>query len=132
DATEAVIPNARIVAEHVETGTRLSTQSNRDGFFLFPSTRTGKYRVTAEAAGLEKWQGEFELQIGQEVVLSPVLKIGGTSTQITVAGDVTPLVTSTGPTLATIVERQRIEELPLNGRFFQNLVQQTTPGLEGG
>jgi hypothetical protein len=132
DTTDAVIPNARIVALHVETGTSVTTQSNRDGFFLFPSAQTGRYRVTAEAPGLERWQGEFELQIGQEVVINPVLKVGGTSTQVTVAGDVTPLVTSTGPTLANIVERQRIEELPLNGRFFQNLVQQTTPGLEGG
>jgi len=132
DASDAVIPNARVVAEHVETGTSLTTQSNREGIFLFPAAQTGKYRVTAEAPGLEKWQGEFELQLGQEVVINPVLKVGGTSTQVTVAGDVTPLVVSTGPTLASVVERQRIEELPLNGRFFQNLVEQTTPGLEGG
>ena len=33
DTTDAVIPNARIVAEHLETGTRFTTLSNRDGFF---------------------------------------------------------------------------------------------------
>src|ERR1044071_4851040 len=65
DTTDAVIPNARITAEHIETRTSLTTQSNRDGVFLFPSAQTGRYRVTAEASGLEKWQGEFELQIGQ-------------------------------------------------------------------
>ena len=88
--------------------------------------------MTAESPGLEKWQGELQLLTGQEAVVEPVLKVGGTTTQVTVAGDVTPLITTTSPTLATVVERQRIEELPLNGRFFQNLITQTTPGLEAG
>jgi hypothetical protein len=32
-----------------------------------------------------------------------------------VAGNVTPLVTTTAPTLANVVERKRIEQLPVNG-----------------
>jgi hypothetical protein len=132
DATGAVIPGAKVLAEHVETGTSFHTQTNRDGFFIFPSAQPGRYRVTAESAGMEKWQGELQLMSGQELVVEPVLKVGGTTTQITVAGDVTPLLTSTSATLSTVVERQRIEELPLNGRFFQNLIAQTTPGLEAG
>src|SRR5207237_39797 len=39
--------------------------------------------------------------------------------------------TTTNSTLATVVERQRIEQLPLNGRAVQSLIQTTTPGLEG-
>ena len=88
--------------------------------------------MIAESPGLEKWQGDLQLLTGQEAVVEPVLKVGGTTTQVTVAGDVTPLVTTTSPTLASVLERQRIEELPLNGRFFQNLLTQTTPGLEAG
>ncbi len=132
DASGAVIPNARIAAEHVETGTTVETVSNQTGFFIFPSAQTGKYRITAEAPGLEKWQAELQLQTGQDAAIEAVLAVGATSTQIVVAGDVTPLLTTTSPSLATVVERQRIEELPLNGRFFQNLIAQTTPGLEGG
>ena len=54
-----------------------------------------------------------------------------TSEQVTVAGDVTPSITTTSPTLATVVERARIEQLPLNGRSIQNLLTVTVPGLEG-
>jgi hypothetical protein len=61
-----------------------------------------------------------------------VLKVGATVTEITVAGDVTPLVTTTNPTLASVVERERIEQLPLNGRFIQDLLYMTTPGFESG
>ncbi len=132
DASGAVVPNAKVVAEHVETGTSQETQSNGVGFFIFPSAQPGRYRVTAESPGLEKWQGELQLQTGQEAAIEPVLKVGGTATAVTVAGDVTPLVTTTSASLSNVVERARIEELPLNGRYFQSLILQTTPGLEVG
>jgi hypothetical protein len=56
----------------------------------------------------------------------------GAMTTVTVAGDVTPMVTDTGPTLSNIVERERIEQLPIDGRQFYNLMVLTTPGLEEG
>src|SRR5438874_1398936 len=117
DASGAVISNAKVLAEQVETGNSFHTESNQVGFFIFPSVQPGKYRVTAESAGMEKWQGQLELLSGQDAVIEPLLKVGGTVTQLTVAGDVTPLVTTTSPTLSNVVERARIEELPLNGRF---------------
>jgi hypothetical protein len=39
-------------------------------------------------------------------------------------------VTTTSPTLSTTIERARIEQLPLDGRYIQNLVYMTTPGVE--
>ena len=132
DPSGASVPNAKVVALQIETGNSFSTVSNQAGFFIFPSAQPGRYRVTADSPGMEKWEGELQLQTGQDAVVSPVLKVGGTSTKITVAGDVTPLVTTTNPSLSSVVERARIEELPLNGRFLQNLLEVTTPGLETG
>src|SRR4029434_1019525 len=60
------------------------------------------------------------------------LKVGATTTEVTVAGNVTPLVTTTSPTIANVVERARIEQLPVNGRLIQNLLYLTTPGFESG
>jgi hypothetical protein len=105
--------------------------TNQVGFYLVPSIQPGTYRVTVEAAGMQTWQGDLQLQVGQAAVVDPLMTVGATVTEITVAGDVTPLVTTTSPTLGNTVERARIEQLPLNGRFFQTLVQRTTPGLEG-
>src|SRR5258708_11117874 len=64
--------------------------------------------------------------------VTPSVKIGATATEVTVAGNVTPLVTTTSPTLANVVERERIEQLPVNGRLIQNLIYLTTPGFEQG
>ena len=132
DSSGAVIPGAKVVAEHIDTGTSVNTQTNSSGYFVFPSVQTGRYRVIAEAPGLESWRGELQLTTGQEAALEPVLSVAGSTTQITVAGDVTPLLHTTSATLSSVVERQRIEELPLNGRYFQQLVTLTTPGLEVG
>ncbi len=132
DQTGAVIPNAKVVALHVETGNAFGTATNSNGFFIFPSMQIGKYTVTAELPGMEKWQGELILAAGQQAVLAPQLRVGGTATQVTVAGDVTPVVTTTNPTLGATLDRARIEQLPVNGRYFYNLLATTTPGMESG
>jgi hypothetical protein len=130
DATGAVLPGATVTATHTETARRYTTTSTDVGFYIFPSVQVGQYQVTVEAAGMESWKGELTLQVGQRAEVNPTLRVSGTATEITVAGDVTPLVTTTNPTLANIVERERIEQLPTNGRFITNLIYMTTPGLE--
>ena len=66
DSSGAVILNAKVVAEHVETGNSFHTQSNGVGFFIFPSAQQGKYRVTIESPGMEKWEAELELEPGSK------------------------------------------------------------------
>src|SRR6266478_613385 len=92
----------------------------------------GPYQIVVEAPGMETWKGELTLLVGQTAEVNPTLKIGATATEVTVAGNVTPLVTTTSPTLANVVERERIEQLPVNGRLIQNLIYLTTPGFESG
>ena len=80
DPTGAVIPNAAVSADNVETGISSRTLSNRAGFFIFPSAQPGKYRVTAESPGMQKWEGQLQLQTGQDAVVTPVLAVGATTT----------------------------------------------------
>jgi Carboxypeptidase regulatory-like domain len=131
DASGALIPGAPVALEHIQTGNKFQTSSNEAGFFVFPSLRPGDYRLTVDFAGMNKWQGQVILQVGQRVVVNPVLQVGQARQELTVVADVTPVVTTTSPTVATIVERQRIDQLPLNGRSIQNLLTITVPGLEG-
>jgi len=132
DTSGAAVPGAKVSITHTPTTRQYTTVTTDVGFYLFPSVQPGPYQMSVEAAGLETWKGDLELQVGQIAEISPVLKVAGTVTEITVAGNVTPLVTTTSPTLATVVERTRIEQLPINGRLIQNLIYMTTPGLESG
>ncbi len=131
DAAAAVVPGAKVAIVHVQTSRQYDTTTNEVGFYLFPSLQPGNYRLTIQAAGMQPWEGQLLLQVGQAAVVDADLKVGATVTEVTVVGDVTPLVTTTSPTLGNVVERARIDQLPLNGRFFQTIVQQTVPGLEG-
>ncbi len=130
DASGAVLPAAKVTITHVQTSRQYSTTSTEVGFYLFPPVQVGPYQIAVEAPGMETWKGELTLQAGQTAEVNPALKVGAAVTEITVAGDVTPLVTTTSPTLATVVERTRIEQLPVNGRRIENLLYITTPGIE--
>ncbi len=131
DASQAVVPNAIVLLEQVGTGRQYKSATNATGYYLFASLPPGEYAIAFEFSGMEKWQARVLLQTGQTAVVDPIIKVGGTATEITVTGDLAPLLTTTSPALANVVERERIEQLPLNGRFLQNLVMVTTPGLEG-
>ena len=131
DATGAVIPGAPIALEHIQTGNKFQTKGNEVGFFVFPALQPGEYRLTVDFSGMNKWQGQVNLLVGQRVVVNPVLQVGHSTQEVTVVDDVTPVVTTTNPTVATIVERERIDQLPLNGRTIQTLLTITVPGLEG-
>src|SRR5262249_6363080 len=130
DASGAAVPGAKVTITHTPTTRQYNTTATEVGFYIFPSVQTGPYQMTVEAPGMETWKGDLTLQVGQIAEISPALKIGATATEVTVAGNVTPLVTTTSPTLANVVERARIEQLPVNGRLVQNLLYMTTPGFE--
>ncbi len=132
DVGGAVVPKAKVTIVHSATTRQYPSETNDVGFFLVPALQTGSYQITVESPGMETWKGGLNLLAGQSAQVDPVLKPGATTTSVTVAGDVTPLITTTSPTIATVVERERIEQLPLNGRFITTLLYMTTPGVESG
>jgi hypothetical protein len=132
DATTAVVPNAKVTVVHTATTREYTSQTNEVGFYIFPAMQSGAYQISVEFAGMETWKGGLTLVAGQQAAVEIVLKPGATATSVTVAGDVTPMLTTTSATIATVVERQRIEQLPLNGRFITTLLGLTTPGVESG
>lgn len=130
DGSGAVVPGAKVTATQTQTSRAYATTTNEVGFYLIPSVQIGLYELRVEAGGMEPWKGSLTLQVGQTAVVDAALNVSGVSTAVQVQGDVTPLVTTTSPTLATVVERTRIEQLPLNTRLIFNLIGSTTPGLE--
>lgn len=131
DPQSALIPQANVSIRQTTTSYQFRTQTNAAGFFIFPSVGIGAYEVTVESPGMEEWKAQLTLQIGQTAALEVQMKVKSTGSSVTVMGDVTPLVTTNSATIATTVERSRIEQLPLNGRYIYNLLSVTTPGVEG-
>src|SRR5688572_17266973 len=130
DQTGAVIPNAPVGLTGIATNVSSTTRTNEAGLYFFPGVLVGEHRLTLEFPGMERFEGTFAVQVGQRVVIDPVLKPGQAATTVDVK-DITPLVNTTNPTLRTTLERERIEQLPINGRSITNLLS-TIPGYEGG
>jgi hypothetical protein len=132
DTSSAVIAGAQVSITNTGTMRKYTTTTNGVGFFGFPPAQPGSYEIKVEAPGMQAWEGKFLLVVGQTAEISPVLKVGAIANEITVAGDVAPLVTTTDSTISTNLERTRIEQLPLNGRSISNLAMLATPGMFNG
>lgn len=131
DASSAIIPGAKVSIEQTTTNRMFQTESTASGTYIFLSIVPGTYRVTVDSPGMQAWKGSVFLQTGQTAVVDVTMAISGTATEVSVSAEITPLLTTTQATIANVVERERIDQLPLNGRLFTNLIAQTTPGVEG-
>lgn len=128
DQTGGVIPGTQITLTNTETNGASATQTNEVGFYVFPSVMPGPYRLAVSSPGMQKYEGLITVSVSQSAVIDPVLKPGLTGTVVDVL-DVTPMLTVDNATVRTEMERSRIEQLPINGRSLNSLMQ-TQPGFE--
>lgn len=129
DQTGAVIPGVTVKLSNTATNVTTTTAGNDVGFYIFPAAIPGNYRMFVEASGMQTFEATLTVQVQQSAVVDPVLRPAQTATTVEVK-DVTPIVTTDNPTLGHVLERQRIEQLPINGRFITSLLV-TVPGMEG-
>src|SRR5215469_3844013 len=129
DQSNAVVAGASVILTDTDTNVTSRTATNDAGLYMFPGVVPGPYRLVVEAPGMQKFEGALTVQVQQDAVVDAILKVGDVTAEVSVK-DVTPTVVVDNPTLGHVLERQRIEQLPINGRYIQSLLQ-TVPGMEG-
>jgi hypothetical protein len=121
DSTGAVIPNAKVTAENVDTGVRSATTTNADGVYSIRFLPIGHYKVVIDAEGFSpETVPPFTLEINQTVKLNEHLSVGATSV-IEVDSSSAPILNTTDGTLGITVSTNEIATLPLNGRNFSSI-----------
>lgn len=130
DASDAIIPGARVRITHIATGRITNSEANSEGFFVTPTLVIGRYRVRIEATGMKAWEGELNVETGRTVEVIPVLTPGEVSETVVIEGNIAPLVTTSEPTEGSTLDSIRIKELPINGRNLNTLLEDVTPGVE--
>lgn len=126
DLTGAVIPGAEIIVTHIETNTTFTTLTNTVGIYHVPSLKPGRYRITAQRQGFRAVvKTELVLHVQDQVAENFVLQVGSANESVTVIADAEKVQTSAA--VGTVVDRQFVEQMPLNGRSFQSLIS-LTPG----
>jgi hypothetical protein len=134
DQSGGLVKGARVTITNVETGVARTLETNDAGDFVAPSLPPGPYRVVVEAAGFKKVErGGIRLEVAKDIRLDLTMQPGSVSETVTVTEQVA-LVETTNDTLGGTFANKSINDLPLNGRDFQNLVvlrpgvQRTTGG----
>ena len=84
DATSAVIPNAQVALVSAATNVRSTTVSNEAGFYRLAGVAPGRYVLSAESPGMQKYEGNIVVQVGQSLVIDPTLHPSGTATTVDV------------------------------------------------
>ena len=128
DQTGAVVAGASVQLQSAERGTTEETITNGGGIYLFPSVRPGVYHITVRKEGFHQvdYVG-LTANVQAHIEQNFKLLVGSVSESVTVAGDAHNINT-TDATVSTLVDRQFAENLPMNGRSFQTLIQ-LTPGV---
>src|SRR6266540_2343718 len=121
DQNGAVIPSASVAAINVGTALQRDTTTDSGGNYTFPLLPPGTYIVRVQAQGFATVENRnVVLNVGDQKALRIQLKAGNISEMIQVNADA-PLVNES-PAVATTVDRQFVENIPLNGRSFQTLI----------
>ena len=120
---------AAISVRSEETGGQRATQSNQAGFYSVASLKPGTYRIAIRAMGFQTIVQEgVKLEVGDNARLDFVMRIGDFRTVVTVSA-APPLVNTEDASVGTIIGRDFIDKMPLNGRGLQSLIE-LTPGVE--
>lgn len=130
DENGGVLPGVTITAVHVETGTTRTAVTSDTGTYLMPAMPLGTYKVTAELLGFSTVVREgFRLAVGESAAISFTMKVATLQETVTVTGE-SPLVDTKKSSLSGRVDPEQVQQLPLNGRNWLDLVSMV-PGARG-
>ncbi|MDQ1408717.1 MAG: hypothetical protein QOJ41_452, partial [Acidobacteriaceae bacterium] len=130
DPTGAVIPDAEIKARNKATDVTTSTTSTTDGQFAFQDLPVGAYVVNVAASGFPDMSVDNVMVTQGSIYTLPVkLTLSQQSTTVEVSAATLSLDTTT-ETQTTTVTGKALQDMPLNGRDFTQLIS-ITPGFAG-
>jgi hypothetical protein len=133
DSSGAVVVNAAVRVTNIATAVSRSVQTNSSGEYVVLPLDPGNYTVEAEVVGFKKAISKpVLLEVSREVRVDLKLQPGAISETVQVSAE-GALADTTDTTLEGVISNKAINELPLQGRDFQNLLPlhpgvQRTPG----
>src|SRR6266481_2611309 len=128
DRSGAVVADAKIEVTNSDTNVKTATTTNKSGIYVVTGLRPGRYRMAVAKEGFRSIVvTEITLNVQDVVSRNFNLDVGAFSESITVTADQININT-TDASVSTVVDRQFAENLPMNGRSFQTLIQ-LTPGV---
>src|SRR6201996_9333567 len=131
DATGAVVPNATVVLTNVGTNEKRTTVSNSSGDYNFTLLPVGPFPLSVKASGFQaSVTNDLAVEAGDRARNDVHLQLGSESQVVEVTAS-TPLLQADSATVSSTVTAKAVQDLPLNGRNFVQLVA-LVPGANEG
>jgi hypothetical protein len=131
DATGAVIPGANVVLTDLGTKEQRASTTSTGGDFNFSLLPVGTYSITVSKPGFKNASlANLAVEAGDRARADVQLQAGSVAETVTVEAQ-TPLLQADNATVSSTVTAKAVQDLPLNGRNFVQLVQ-LVPGANEG
>src|ERR1700680_4052706 len=128
DQSKGVVIGAAVTITDVQRGVTRTLNTDDAGEYVAPDLSPGLYKVRVEAKGFKSVERQnIELEVAKDATIDFVLQPGDSAETVTITQEV-PLLDTTSSTLGGPLTNKEINDLPLNGRNYQNLLQ-LRPGV---
>lgn len=127
DSSGAVVEGAQVDLIDAATGLSRTAATNNTGNYVFIDVNPAPYTMKVVKPGFNTiTQSEFKMEVNQTATLNFTLTVGSTTQTMTVEATAVAIQASTAE-LGTVINEQSVNQLPLNGRNFTQLLT-LTPG----
>src|SRR5215216_6603323 len=127
DENDAVVPEASVLVKDVGAQVKREVKTNPIGLFTVTELPAGSYIVAVQHEGFATAEIKgLALKVNDQVALKIQLKVGQVGETVTIDPDSS--IVQRSPSVATTLNRQMVENLPLNGRSLQSVIT-LTPGV---
>jgi len=122
DPSGAAIPNAVVTMTEVDKHTPHATTSDTSGGYTLPNLPVGPYTLEVKVQGFKDYiQRGIELVANNNIQVNIAMQVGATTERVEVSATANMVETKEN-SVATLVDSERINELPLNGRQVTQLI----------
>jgi hypothetical protein len=128
DPSNGVIAGADILVINDATGVKYVGKTNDDGIYVVPNLPPGPYRLQVSKVGFKTLiKPDIVLNIQDALSINFTLPVGAAFETVTVEGGAS-MINTTDASVSTVIDHTYVENMPLNGRSFQDLIL-LTPGV---
>ena len=124
DQAGAVVADASVTVDNVDTREKRATTTGGSGDFVFNLLQPGRYTVSVQSKGFKMGTASLTVSAGDRARANVELQVGDVAQAVQVEAQ-SPALQSDSATLTTVLASQSVQDLPLNGRNYVTLVQST-------
>ncbi len=127
DTSRAVVGGVRVIVINTDTNIRSEANTNEIGSYTISNLPPGNYRIEVEKSGFKTVvKSDIVLHVQDSLAINFEIQVGSLSEVVTVEGGA-PLINTQNAAVSTVIDRKFVENLPLNGRGFNALLE-LSPG----